>query len=151
MDSQRFYELARGLDAIVGKQAAPKSRYSVYIDNWRGRAHRTDKPAIPDCPDFVGSLYVFLPGEPERQETVKYWVGAFVALEAKLGKDLMFIVSSGRNCGEECCTGHYQDPLESAVETELLLHDRFPQELNGTYIYFIEREKFKKFFEKKKK
>lgn len=147
----RFYDLVHGLDGIVGKQSTPKTRYSVFVESWQERAHRADTPAIPGGPDFIGCLYVFLPDERERQETVKYWIGAYAAMEAKNGNDVMFIVSSGKCCGAECCSGHYEEPLESAVETELTLHDRFPEDISGTYVYFIERKKFKKFFKKKRR
>ena len=153
MASQRFYEILKGLDAMVGTQNTPLTRDSVFDDNWRGRAFRTDRAPNQDCDggEFIGSLYVFLPGQTERQETVKYWAGAYVALEAKLGRDVMLIVSTGRFCGEQGCSGHYEEPLSSELETDLLLHDRFPQDISGAYIYFIERDKFKKFFEQKKK
>jgi hypothetical protein len=153
MASERFYELLTGLDAIVGKQSTRLTRYSVFDDKWQDRSFRSDRSSNQACDkvDFIGSMYVFLPDEKERQESVRQWVGAYIALEAKAGKDVMFIVSSGTCCGEQGCSGHYQEPLESAVETDLLLHDRFPKDLNGTYIYFIERSKFENYFKQKKK
>ncbi|MBU2637502.1 MAG: hypothetical protein KJ955_00865 [Nanoarchaeota archaeon] len=150
MSSQRFYELVNGLDAIVGKQSTRLTRYSVFHASWRERRHRVDTPHREeyDSVDFIGCLYVFLPGETERQETVKQRIPAYVALEAKAGRDVMFIVASGKCCGSQGCSGHYEEPLSSELETDLLLHDRFPEDISGTYVYFIEREKFKGFFEK---
>lgn len=79
-------------------------------------------------------IYLFLPDNPELQAIVKKEIKSYLFREELLnGLKMDFVVAECYRCNDFECTGHHDNPDD---ESEHCFRNRFPEDINGTYILF---------------
>lgn len=131
-------DLSDILNTVVGN-TGKLSDPSVSLNLGRCQCSRGDL--------LEGFFYVFVPGNRTLQKAVKWLMEKYVE-----DKGLHLVVTAQERCkGNWECRGHYVDPFKVTVGNEHLFIDKFPEDINGTYVHFLTAEGYKTFEEARKK